>query len=192
MPEPRTPIHVSRLLLRAVETERATDGMCERGAALLNRVAAAYRLAAEIYTSDPTLERCPAGRERQLDLAAEICRQILPRVRSAIEGRQADRWPVEDRWEEAEALAARLPDILAEARAQARTDHATPDGSREISRMWLAHSSHRIHLAGEGLRDAVAKAKSLPHPDPEIAELEALADEIVARAEKLEKERTGF
>lgn len=83
-------------------------------------------------------------------------------------------------------MASRLPEVLREARAAARSDHATPEGSRAISRMWLAASSHRINLAGQALREALAKAHSLPYPDPEIAELEALATEIIKRAEALE------
>lgn len=179
----------ARLLRHIRETEAAKDGVCERGSRLLTAVADAYRTAADIYESDPTLEGCPAGRERQLDLAAELCRQLTPLVRNATSGRGADRWPIEDRWEEAEALASRLPDVLAEARSQARPDHATPDGSREISRLWLAHSSHLIHMAGVSLRDSLAKAGSLPCPDTEVAELAALANEIIKRAEALEAER---
>ena len=178
-----------RLQRHIAETERAMDGLCERGVALLAQVADAYRTAVEIYVSDPTLENCPAGRERQLDLAEEICRQVRSLVRSAISGHQTERWPIEDRWEEAEAMAARLPDILAEARAQARPDHATPEGSRAISRVWLAAASHRIGAAGEALREALTKASSVPHPAPEIAELDALAAEIIKRAEALEAER---
>jgi hypothetical protein len=165
------------------------DGLCERGVALLATVADAYRTAAEIYSSDPTLENCTAGRERQLDLAEEICRQVRSLVRSAMSGHQAERWPIEDRWEEAEAMAAHLPEVLAKARAQARPDYATPEGSQAISRMWLAASSHRIGQAGEALWEALAKASSVPYPDPEIVELEALAAEIIKRAEALEADR---
>lgn len=193
MPEPipaATAIRSRVRLQRCIaETERAMDGLCERGVALLSGVADAYRTAVGIYVSDPTLENCTAGRERQLDLAEEFCRQVRSLVRSATSGRGADRWPVEDRWEEAEAIAARLPDVLAEARAQARPDHATPAGSRAISRMWLAAASHRISAAGEALREALTKASSVPYPAPEIAELEALAAEVIKRAEALEGDR---
>lgn len=187
-PPPMTRTRV-RLLRKANETEQAMSGVCERGTALMAAVAGAYREAADIYATDPTLENCLASRQRQLDLAEEICRQVPNLVRSATSGKDADRWPIEDRWEEAEAMASRLPAVLAEARAQARPDHATPEGSRAISRMWLAASSHRINLAGQALREALAKAHTLPYPDPEIAELAALADEIVKRAEALVAER---
>ena len=171
-----------RLLRKSHETEQAANGQSGRGAALLVNVTEAYRAAADILAADPTMENCPAGRQRHLDLAEEICRQVVSLVRSAGSGRCLDRWPVEDRWQEAEAMADRLPAILAEARAQARPDYATPEGSQAISRMWLASSSCRIHLAGEALREALSKARSMPYPDPEVAELEALAEEIIKRA----------
>lgn len=175
----------ARLLRQAQEADQAMVGLCERGAALMSTVAEAYRACAVIYVIDPTMEDCPAGRERQLDLAVEICRQIKTLVRSAASGHAADRWPIQDRWEEAEALAGSLPNIVAEARAQARPDYGTPEESRAISRMWLAASSRRIRQAGEALSEALSKARSVPHPDPEIAELEALAEEIMRRAEAL-------
>lgn len=175
-----------RLLRKANETEQAMSGLCERGAVVMFAVAAAYREAANIYATDPTLENCPAGRMRHLDLAEELCRHIPGLVRSATTGRQADRWPIEDRWEEAEALTGRLPAILADARAQARPDHDTQEGSRAISRMWLVASSQKIRKAGETLSEALSKARSVPYPDPEIAELEALAAEIIERAQVLD------
>ena len=193
MPESAWPYDALRTRVRlqrhTAETERAMDGLCGRGVALLAAVADAYRTAAEIYSSDPTLENCTAGRERELNLAEEICRQVSSLVRSAANGRGADRWPLEARWEEAEAIAARLPQILADARAHARPDYATPEGSQAISRMWLAASSHRISAAGEALREALTKASSVPYPAPEIAELEALAAEVIKRAEALEVDR---
>ncbi|MDF5758591.1 hypothetical protein [Spongiactinospora sp. TRM90649] len=179
-------------LLKAASTDaRAAACTSERGRSILRAVADAYRAVAEIYALDPTLKGCPARRERDLDLVVELCRQIPVLVRRAVEGRDADRWPIDDRWAEAEAMAGRLPEILDRARAVARPDHATPAGSQAISRTWLVAASDRVAAAGEDLHDALAKARSLPHPAQEIAELSALADQIIQRAAALDGTREG-
>ncbi|WP_436759371.1 hypothetical protein [Streptosporangium sp. V21-05] len=96
---------------------------------------------------------------------------------------------MESRWEEAEALTARLPVILGRARAAARTDHDTPDGSQAISRLWLAAASGGIRAAGEQLESAIRRAGSLPHPASEVAELADLAEQVIGYASKLEADR---
>lgn len=174
---------------KADSADRATTNVPERGLALLASIAEACRAAAEIYASDPTLDGCPAGRERTLDLIDEMCRQIRGVVRSAVSARGVDRWPIEDRWVEAEAMTARLPVLLARARAVARTDHATEEGSRAISRMWLVAASRSVRDAGEQLQAALVRARSLPYPALEIAELAEIAERIIKRANELEADR---
>ncbi|MFF3443611.1 hypothetical protein [Streptosporangium sp. NPDC002721] len=183
--EPRTAV----FLRHAASAEQAAYSAPDRGASLLGVIAKTCRAAADVYASDPTLDGCPAGRERDLDLVEELCRQIRSLIRSAVSGRGAARWPVEDRWVEAEALTGRLPVILGRARAVARTDHDTPDGSREISRLWLAAASTQIRAAGEQLQAAIRRAGRLPHPAPEVAELADLAERVIEHADKLEADR---
>jgi hypothetical protein len=177
------------LLLKADEAERRSGEVADRGASLFSAIAGAYRECAQIYACDPTLVDCPAGRERDLDLVAELCRQIGAMVRNARGGRLADRWPIEDRWAEAEALAEHLPVILARARAVARPDHATPEASRDISRMWLTAASGSIREVGEQLHAAVARALSLAHHAPEAEELAGLAEQIIKLANDAEAMR---
>lgn len=181
-----TPTTRLALLRKAAVTECDARTAPDRGAAILGVVAETYRAAAEIYAGDPTLEGCPAGRERDLDLVDEICRQIRALVRSATSARGAERWPLADRWAEAEAIAGRLPVVVARARTVARPDHATLDGSRAISRLWLTASRSAIRSAGEQLQAALTRARSLPHPAPEIDELSNLAERIIKAADDLE------
>jgi hypothetical protein len=161
--------------------EKAANLLSMRGKAVLKAGALALREAANIYDLDPTLEDCPANRERDLDLIEEMCRQLWPMCRSAARG--------DSPWEDAEAMSGRLPDLWVKARTVVRTDHHTPEGSAAISHMWLIRASGYIREAGEHLREAIAKAGSLPYVTPEVAELAALADELIARAERLEAQR---
>lgn len=91
----------------------------ERATKLLAGVATCLREGAEVYEQDPTLVRDAAHRDRPLDLLGELGRQIPHLVHSAVDGRMPERWPIADRWAEAEALTGRMPEILAEARAAA-------------------------------------------------------------------------
>ncbi|MEU8040909.1 hypothetical protein [Streptosporangium sp. NPDC049078] len=183
--EPRT----AAFLRHAASADQAAHNVPARGVPLLATIADTCRAAADVYASDPTLDGCPAGRERDLDLVEELCRQIRSLIRSAVSGRGAARWPVEDRWAEAEALTARLPVILGRARAAARTDHDTVDGCRDISRLWLTAASGGIRAAGEQLRAAIGRAGGLPYPAPEVAELAVLAEQVIGHADKLEAGR---
>ncbi|MFI6819239.1 hypothetical protein ACIBG7_43110 [Nonomuraea sp. NPDC050328] len=184
-----SPPHIAGLPGKAAALDRRAEEIEPRGAEVLRAVADAYRQVVAIYASDPTLNRCPAGRERDLDLALEIGRQIPYIVRQALEGREPERWPIEDRWAEAEAMAARLPEILDRARAAARPDHATPDGSRAISAMWLRAAASQIEFAGLEILRAIDRARSLPHPAPGAEDLAALARVIITSAEVLRAER---
>lgn len=164
----------------------AMAGTSQRGAAILAHVAGALRTAADIYGLDPTLDGCPAGRERDLDLVMELARQIPVVVRQAVRGGPDERWPIEDRWAEAEVLADRLPAILDRALAAARPDYAEPDVSREISRMWLIAAAPHVFALAEQIAEAVVKAGSLPHVCPEVGRIGELAQELMNLATALE------
>lgn len=184
--EPHRLHHLTREAARLDEIAAATP---ERGAAILTAGAGALRTVAEIYALDPTMADCPIGRARGLDLVEEIVRQLRPLVGQAVDGRNADRWPIEARWEEAEALAGRLPVHLERARALARPDHDTPEGSQAISRMRLEAASGYIRRVGEQLLSGIQDAADLPYPDPEVAELAAIAKSLAERAARLAEER---
>lgn len=161
--------------------ERAGAELGGRARLLLAEVAARLREAAAVYEADPTLSGDPAGRERLLDLICELGRQVVCLVRQACRP-DGPRRRAGERWEEAEALAARLPVLLAQARAQARPDHATPAGSQEISQLWLEAAHPQIRRAAEQLQAALERALSLPHPSPRAAELSRLAAEVAAES----------
>lgn len=156
------------LLRHAAQLAALADSYGGRAEQLLRPAAAGLRDAADLYRVDPTLYRCPAGRERALDVVWEIGRQLSPLTRQAITGR-------EGAWEEAEVMSARLLLWLEAARTQAYPDHASPQRSRELSARWLAASSHRIDEAASTLRSAVRQALSLPHPAEAAVELGRLA-----------------
>jgi hypothetical protein len=145
------------------------------------RRAAVLREAAGLYELDPTLERDPVRRDRALDLIDELGRRVIFAVRQASNGQENPRWPLARRWEEAEAIAGRLPALLGKAREAARADHAAPAGSRDISRLRLAAARHQVRQAGEQLHTALARALELPCAAPEALELATLADQILAR-----------
>ncbi|MFC6081035.1 hypothetical protein [Sphaerisporangium aureirubrum] len=176
----------AELLKKADALDHMQRELPERGASLLATVASHLRAAADIYATDPTLINCPAGRERDLNLLAELARQIAALVRTAATGRSPERWPIENRWAEAEAAAARLPVILERARAAARPDHATPEGSHAISLLRLNAATGRIHRLADDLRAALGAALALPHPTPEAIELAELADRITTHITALQ------
>ena len=166
---------------QAADLDQKAADLVRRGKDVLKTAADALREAANIYDLDPTLEDCTTNRERDLDLIVEMCRQLWPMTRQAARG--------DALWDEAEAMAARLPEILAKARKAARLDHATPEGSAAISRLWLAHECATIREAAGVIRRAIAKQASLPYVVHEVAELAALADELIARADRLAAQR---
>ncbi|MFD9948811.1 hypothetical protein ACFWYW_46830 [Nonomuraea sp. NPDC059023] len=176
------------LLERAHQLDTEAAGMPDRAARLLHAVAGHLREAAGIYETDPTLVDCPTGRERALGVIAELGRQIWPLVRHAATRPDDPRWPTALRWEEAEALTARLPEFLKRAHAVARPDHATEEGSRDISHQRLTAAHEEIAAAADHLRRAVANAAALPYPAPTVTELLNLANQIDTHADALEKE----
>lgn len=174
---------------RADKLDKAAPEFGERAAALFAPVAAALRDGADLYRIDPTLDGDPTGRYRDLDVMAELARQLPPLTWQALrpppshvvppEG--AAQWQAE-RWDEAEALAARVPELLAAARAKARADHAEPDGSRAISRAWLTVALPKVADAVQDALAALAKPLSLPHRDPDAA---ALAVQLAAVSDRI-------
>lgn len=170
------------LLRQAERMEQLADERGERAAELLRPAAAALRKGADLYRVDPTLEGDPAGRERPLDLLAELGRQLLPLVRNAGNGRDHPRWPTWLRWEEAEALAARFPVVLGWARMRAYLDHASPERCRELSALWLANEHQALAKAARILRSATERALSLPHPAPAAVELALMATALEEHA----------
>ncbi|RCG27206.1 hypothetical protein DQ384_26160 [Sphaerisporangium album] len=174
------------LLKQADQLDQARTGLPERAIRLLTTAAAHLRDAAAVYDCDPTLVGCPAGRERDLDLIAELARQIHIVVRGAAATPAGARWPTEDRWALAEALAGRLPAALERAQAVAHPDHATPEGSRAISLLRLAAAQGHLREWAHALRASLDPALALPHPAAEATELAGLIDQITARINALE------
>lgn len=149
----------------------------KRATRLLVVVAEHLRGGADVYEADPTLVNDPAFRQRPLDLLAELGRQLPPLIRNAVDGRFAERWPVAQRWEEAEALTRRMPEILEEARAAA-ADITVPSDSERVSALRLAAGASHIREATETIRRMLRPALDLPHSHPAARELAALADQI--------------
>ncbi|MEU7900348.1 hypothetical protein AB0B45_46885 [Nonomuraea sp. NPDC049152] len=151
------------LLKRADDAEKLAAELPERASRLLAIAAGYLREAAAVYDIDPTLVGDPTGRERDLDLIADLGRQFVALVRQACRP-EHPRWPVVDRWAEADALAGCLPVLVEQARAVARPDHDTTEGSAEISQRRLAAVHGQVWAAGEQLEAAVRRAASLPYP----------------------------
>ena len=149
----------------------------ERATRLLDVAAEHLRGGADIYEADPTLVNDPAFRLRHLDLLAELGRQIPPLIRNAVDGRLPERWPIAQRWEEAEALISRMPVILEEARAAA-ADVSVPADSERVSAIRLASRAGYIEEAAERIRQMLRPALDLPHAHPAAKELATLADQI--------------
>jgi hypothetical protein len=147
-------------------------------------------VAAGVFEVDPTLADEPpgTGRFRAIDLFTELVRQTQSMLINACTPGTAglDRWPRETRWAEAEALYERAV-YFAEVIPQAvpRRDHATKTGSRMISRDRLAANYETLAIAAEGIRAAVASALRLPHPDPQVLALIAIADQLTRHADEL-------
>jgi hypothetical protein len=153
--------------------EHGADVYGQRAADLLRPVAAAVRDAAALYQVDPTLAGDPAHRDRDIDVLAEIARQLVPLVHYAVRDAADPKSQIRaaQRWAEAEALAARVPQFLAAATAQARPD--------DVAR------------AGRDALDALEKPLSLPYPDAAVTDLAALVFALIARAEELAADRCG-
>lgn len=160
-----------------------------RARTILEALAGHCRTAAGVFDDDPTLADEPyeTGRFRAVDLLAELVRQTRALLRNACGDTGLDRWPREDRWEEAEALFVRavkfakvIPQVVP------RLDYATEAGSRAISHDRLAASSEHLTAAADSVRYAVGDALRLPHPDPMAVALAGLADQLAHSAQELE------
>lgn len=149
----------------------------ERASHLLAVVADCLRGGAGVYESDPTLVGDAAHRDRPLDLLSELGRQIPHVVRSAVDGRRPERWPIADRWKEAEELTGRMPEILTEARAAA-VDISVPSASEQVSALRLRANASYIENDTEAIRNRLRSALNLPHPHPAARRLAELTDEI--------------
>lgn len=153
-----------------------------RAQAMLAGAAAQCRAVAEVVATDPTLDSEPfeTGRTRLLDLLVELARQLSAAVRHAeLATHGLDRYPREQRRVQAGVLADRLDQVAADAvQALSRVAARTPDGQREISRARLAARSTDLVEAARRIRRAIASAAALDHPDPRVATLAALADDL--------------
>ncbi|MFC0431058.1 hypothetical protein [Kutzneria buriramensis] len=159
-----------------------------RAREILTELADHCRSAAGVFTTDPTLADEPydTGRYRAIDLLAELARQTRQMLRSACSDVRLDRWPRQDRWDEAEAIFTRAVHYATVIpQAVPRRDHATEAGSRRISRDRLAAHSRQLTTAADDIRDAVAAALRLPYPDPQALALVELADQLTQHAEDL-------
>ncbi|MFC0430042.1 hypothetical protein [Kutzneria buriramensis] len=153
----------------------------QRAREILAELAEHCRAAATVFVVDPTLADEPHGthRFRTIDLLAELTRQSRGLLRGACSTVALDRWPRQARWDELEALLARTAEIAAVVpQAIPRLDYATEAGSRRISRDRLAAHARQLATAADEIRDAVAAALRLSHPDPQALELAGLADQL--------------
>lgn len=178
---------IQRLLLDVAARLESTD-LGERAAPLLSTTAAALREAAALYGSDPTLDRCPTGRDRPFDLLAELGRQLRPLLKNAVTGQNPERWPIEQRWAEAEALVARVPVILEECRSVVLPDPRDPDALRALSTRRLMDCNGMLGEAADRVRRAVAPALALEHPDPRALQILTLSEALEEHRRVLDAE----
>ncbi|MGW5703877.1 tyrosine-type recombinase/integrase [Amycolatopsis japonica] len=147
-----------------------------RAGELLTGAAKGCRDLAAALDTDPTLATEPSltGRLRSVDLVVELTRQLRPLlVQAALDDSALDRWG------EAEALAARLHELVDEAIATVPlAEHATEAGSRQISRARLAAQDGLVRDAAAALRAAVDAALQVPYPDPLALSLDAIASQL--------------
>lgn len=172
------------------ELDRFPDEQADhqRARAMLTALAESCRTAAAVFDIDPTLAGDPygPGRFRTIDLLTELARQTRTMLTVACTDGLRGRRSAQDCWAEAEALyeramffADRIPDAVP------RRDHASEAGSRAISRERLATHADELTRAADTVRQAVADALRLPHPDPEALALAELADRLTQQAADL-------
>lgn len=176
-------MNAAKMRERANSTEAAAATLNDaRATDLLARAAGYLREGASVYESDPTLVNDRAARNRPLDLLDEIGRQLQPLVRGAVRGDRPERWPVAERWADAEVLVSRMADVLGEARAAAR-DVSVPAQSEEVSARRLASIAGHLAEEADRIRALLRPALELPHAHPaaeQIAQLAGQIDAIVA------------
>lgn len=153
-----------------------------RAREILTAMAGHCRTAAAVFDIDPTLFDDPydSGRFRVLDLLAELARQMGPLLNYACSSTGLDKRPRQDRWDEVEAMAARAAHFARLIpQAVPRRDHATMAGSWRISRDRLATRAGDLAAAALEIDAACGPARlRLPHLDPTVGELSAMADRL--------------
>lgn len=173
---------------RAVARFAGGDVGHQRARVILSALAEHCRVAAGVFTTDPTLADEPygTGRFRAVDLLAELARQTRSLLRIACTDGARGRRSRDDCWDEVEALFERavhfaevIPTVVP------RRDHATEAGSRAISRDRLAAYSGHLSTAADSVRAAIGAALRLPHPDPQALALAELADQLARHAAEL-------
>lgn len=157
---------------------------------ILAAMASHCRYAANVFAIDPTLASEPynTGRFRSIDLLAEMARQVKPLLVQACDPRDTGRMrPRQERWDEVEALFDRAKQIARTiVDVVPRHDHDTELGSRAISRDRLAANAHELADAAAQVRAACGAAQyNLPHVDPTVHELTAIARQLEQHATDL-------
>lgn len=167
----------------------AAGADADRARAMLTALAETVQTAADSLLTDPTLATEPdgAGTFRIVDLVAELVRQECRLLRHVFARSGLDRWPIADRWAEAEALharalqlAARIPDTVP------RPDYATADGCRAISLSRLAVWHSELADAATTIRRAVDAAQDgLGVPTPASWEILMIGEHLAEYAARL-------
>lgn len=196
---------VQRLTTAVIEELRAkAAGIPAGGPPVVQRAhqraVGAVELVETAVRLDPTLpekDRC----QRDLDLIAEILRQLKPLARQAIAHLERQRLIAAGAGEreigrlgrtnpaapaELDAMSERCADIACRVSASAWPDWNTPERARERSRNLLP-SSGKLEEIAERLRYVIEESLSLAHPDPEAVLLAELADQITAAAKRIDE-----
>ncbi len=136
--------------------------------------------------ADPTLNTEPScsSRLRGPDLFFELLRQLetlIPRAVREDDTNTEGRW-----WQEAEKIYIRATDLAEQIATNIpRADHATEQGSHDISEERLAARCDDFQCAVDLIRSAVAPALRVAHVSPRANTLLALADEVEQHAAAL-------
>lgn len=136
--------------------------------------------------ADPTLNTEPScsSRLRDLDLFFELLRQLetlIPRAVHEDNTNTDGPW-----WQEAEKIYIRAKELAEHiATNTPRTDHATEQGSHDISEERLAARCDDFQRAVALIRSAVAPALKVAYVSPRANTLLALADEVEQHAAAL-------
>ena len=150
-------------------------------AEVAGRAQAAAEIVAQAVQADPTLperDRC----HRDLDLIAELARQLLPLARQAeqlIASRRGEHVGRVNELavDELEALSARLDELARQFAAQAWPDWDSPHRRLQRSTALLP-DEHELAGVADELRRILAPALALSPTAPEALRLAALADQI--------------
>jgi hypothetical protein len=182
--------HRQRMLLDgAARTERRAREfaawLAPEDAELLAWVAGLQREMAGFYAADPTLEQDATGltmcwRDREIDLAGELCRQLPAVLSQARHGERHGATPAE-----LDAMVTRIGLVMAEARKAPRPNWREPEVSRELSLLRLRGACPSVIEAATNAEARLSPALQLPHPAAEVLELLALAAALRERAEAL-------